>query len=157
MGLCSGGGNRKVQRLHWGWHMPACLATRCQACRDTRGRSPMTGFAQGWRKPRVTAGVQLGGQQCCFCWQGRQLPGHTSSFSLLLSSQILLTFTKSSRAAVCERAVGRIGMLSRLLANYSSLEVRSQAPCSQAVSPSLHTGATHSSGLPARALGKALL
>ncbi|XP_068766433.1 maestro heat-like repeat-containing protein family member 7 [Struthio camelus] len=37
--------------------------------------------------------------------------------------QMLLPFTKTERAAVRERAVGRIGRLSKLLANYSSLEV----------------------------------
>ncbi|XP_064360509.1 maestro heat-like repeat-containing protein family member 7 [Dromaius novaehollandiae] len=37
--------------------------------------------------------------------------------------QLLLPFTTSERAAVRERAVGRIGRLSNLLANYSSLEV----------------------------------
>ena len=57
---------------------------------------------------------------------------------------MLPNFT-SERAAVQERAVGRIGMLSHLLANYSSLEARRQAPSSQAVSPSLHTRAACSS------------
>ncbi|KAM6184403.1 maestro heat-like repeat-containing protein family member 7 [Sarcoramphus papa] len=78
-----------------------------------------------------------------------------SSLSKELQSilQMLLTFTKSPSAAVRERAVGRIGTLSYLLASYSSLEVRSQAPSSQAVSPSLHTGAACSSGVPARQAG----
>lgn len=91
-------------------------------------------------------------------------PSAPRAHQQLLSSQMLLAFTECPREAVRERAVGRIGMLSRLLASYSSLEVRSQALCSQAVSPSLCTGATRSSGLPVRhagaqvgALGKALL
>ena len=71
----------------------------------------------------------------------------------LLSSQMLLTFTKSPSVAVRERAVGRIGTLSYLLASFSTLEVRSQAPSSQAVSPSLHSGAACSSGVPARQAG----
>ncbi|KAM6184404.1 maestro heat-like repeat-containing protein family member 7 [Sarcoramphus papa] len=47
-----------------------------------------------------------------------------SSLSKELQSilQMLLTFTKSPSAAVRERAVGRIGTLSYLLASYSSLE-----------------------------------
>ena len=52
-----------------------------------------------------------------------------------LSSQMLLTFTKSPSVAVRERAVGRIGTLSYLLASFSTLEVRSQAPSSQALFP----------------------
>ena len=71
----------------------------------------------------------------------------------LLSSQMLLTFTKSPSVVVRERAVGRIGTLSYLLASFSTLEVRSQAPSSQAVSPSLHSGAACSSGVPARQAG----
>ena len=62
-----------------------------------------------------------------------------------LLSSLMLPNCTSERAAVQERAVGRIGMLSHLLANYSSLEARRQAPSSQAVSPSLHTRAACSS------------
>lgn len=63
----------------------------------------------------------------------------------LLSSQMLLNFTDSERAAVQERAMGRIRSLSLLLAKNSTLKVRSQAPSSQAISPSLHTRAACSS------------
>ena len=62
------------------------------------------------------------------------------------SSQLLLPFTTSERAAVRERAVGRIGRLSNLLANYSSLEVRSQAPSSHPFAPSLPSRAACSLG-----------
>lgn len=63
----------------------------------------------------------------------------------LLSSQMLLNFTNSEGVHVRERALKRIMVLSRLLANNPTLEVRSQAPSSQAVSPSLHTRAACSS------------
>lgn len=86
----------------------------------------------------MTAQVQLGDQQCCFCWHRPSVP---RAHQQLLSSQTLLNFTKSPSAAARERAVGRIGMLSYLLASWSSLEVRSQALCSQAVSPSPHARA----------------
>ncbi|KAM6184400.1 uncharacterized protein WM294_017118 [Sarcoramphus papa] len=56
-GLCSGGGHGKEQRQHWGWHLPACLATRlaweiwARPAGDAGGRNPTTGFAQAQRKP----------------------------------------------------------------------------------------------------------
>ena len=73
-----------------------------------------------------------------------QLPA-PGAHQQLLSSQVLLKFTNSDRAAVQERALGRITTLSRLLADNSTLKVRSQAPSSQAISPSLHTRAACSS------------
>ena len=63
----------------------------------------------------------------------------------LLSSQMLLTFTNSQRLAVRERTVGRIRVMSHLLAQNPTLKVRSQAPSSHAISPSLHTRAAGSS------------
>jgi len=42
----------------------------------------------------------------------------------LLSSQMLLPFTSSERAAVRKRTLGRIRSLSHLVANYPSLKVR---------------------------------
>ena len=63
----------------------------------------------------------------------------------LLSSQMLLNFTNSERVDVQERALGRITMLSYLLATDPTLEVRSQAPSGQAISPSPHTRAACSS------------
>lgn len=46
----------------------------------------------------------------------------------LLSSQMLLDFTRSEREVVQERALGRIGVLTYLMSNYSSLKVRSRRP-----------------------------
>lgn len=63
----------------------------------------------------------------------------------LLSPQLLLNYTESKTVAVQVRALERIKMLSIFLANHPTLEVRSQAPSSQAISPSLRTRATCSS------------
>ncbi|XP_061219648.1 maestro heat-like repeat-containing protein family member 7 isoform X2 [Neopsephotus bourkii] len=53
--------------------------------------------------------------------------------------QMLLPFTDIEHAAVCERAVARIAKLADLMASSSSVQVRRQAPSSQAVSHSLPT------------------
>ncbi|XP_057281986.1 uncharacterized protein LOC130608218 [Pezoporus wallicus] len=53
--------------------------------------------------------------------------------------QMLLPFTDTKNAAACERAVVRIGKLVDLMDSSSSVQVRRQAPSSQAVSHSLPT------------------
>jgi len=58
----------------------------------------------------------------------------------LLSSQMLLDLATSDNMAVQERTLQRIVYLSRFLADKPTVEVRSQAPSSQATSPiSLHS------------------
>ncbi|KAM4648532.1 uncharacterized protein AAGF69_012472 isoform 2-T2 [Amazona ochrocephala] len=63
-------------------------------------------------------------------------PGHRLLQRIL---QMLLPYTDTKHAAVCERAVTRIAKLAELMARSSSVQVRRQAPSSRAVSHSLPT------------------
>ena len=137
---------------------PGRLLPKSPAFMERGHRAVFRGRAQkGADAARGVVSAYLPGHRDCTC------PARTPAVLLLLvrvparrahrqflSSQMLLTFTNCQSAVVCERAVGRIGRLSDLLASCSSVEVRSQAPSSQALSPSLHTGAACSSEMPAR-------
>ena len=125
-----------------GW--PAVFVPGLQACETPRAGTPLqalldiTGSLNGLHEGRVLprrSAVLL-------------LPEQVSApraHQQLLSSQVLLSYTKSERAAVRERALGRIKVLSGVLAKHHTLKVRSQAPSSQAMSPSLCTRAACSS------------
>lgn len=64
--------------------------------------------------------------------------------------QVLLRFANSQNKLAKERAMERIWRLTGFISSCSDQEVRTQAPSSQAISPSLCSRAACSSGVPAR-------